>query len=61
MRGAGIGMLVITHYQRLLNYIVPDAVHVLWDGRIVQSGDKGLAMQLEANGYDWIKEELVTA
>jgi len=60
MRGAGIGMLIITHYQRLLNYIVPDVVHVLWDGRIVQSGDKGLALELEALGYDWIKEESVT-
>jgi len=53
-------MLIITHYQRLLNYIVPDVVHVLWDGRIVQSGDKGLALELEALGYDWIKEESVT-
>ena len=61
MRGTGSGMLVITHYQRLLNYIVPDVVHVLWDGRIVQSGGKELALELEANGYDWIKEELVTA
>jgi Fe-S cluster assembly ATP-binding protein len=46
--------LVITHYQRLLNYIVPDFVHVLWDGRIVKSGGKELALELEARGYDWI-------
>jgi Fe-S cluster assembly ATP-binding protein len=46
--------LVITHYQRLLNYIVPDFVHVLVDGRIVKSGDKSLALELEAKGYDWI-------
>ena len=46
--------LVITHYQRLLNYIVPDFVHVLVDGRIVKSGGKELALELEARGYDWI-------
>jgi len=46
--------LVITHYQRLLNYIVPDFVHVLVDGRIVRTGDKQLALELEAKGYDWI-------
>jgi Fe-S cluster assembly ATP-binding protein len=51
--------LVITHYQRLLNYIVPDFVHVLFDGRIVRSGDKRLALELESKGYDWIiKHEL---
>lgn len=49
--------LVITHYQRLLNYIVPDQVHVLMDGRIVKSGGKELALALEERGYDWIKEE----
>jgi Fe-S cluster assembly ATP-binding protein len=54
--------LVITHYQRLLNYIVPDFVHVLVDGRIVRTGDKKLAFELEEKGYDWIiKEEAVTA
>src|SRR6266550_6607492 len=54
--------LVITHYQRLLNYIVPDFVHVLYDGRIVRTGDKQLAMDLEEKGYDWVtKEELVPA
>ena len=46
--------LVITHYQRLLNYIVPDQVHVLHDGRIIKSGDKSLALELEKHGYDWI-------
>mgnify|MGYP000008481503 FL=1 len=50
--------IVVTHYQRLLNYIVPDYVHVLYDGRIVKSGDKSLALELEEKGYDWIKEEV---
>ncbi len=56
LRGPGLGALVITHYQRLLDYIVPDAVHVMYDGRIVKSGDKSLALELESKGYDWIKE-----
>ena len=51
-------VIVITHYQRLLDYIVPDFVHVLFDGKIVKSGGKELALQLEEKGYDWIKEEL---
>ena len=50
--------LVITHYQRLLDYIVPDFVHVLYDGKIVRTGGKELALELEEKGYDWIKEEL---
>jgi Fe-S cluster assembly ATP-binding protein len=50
--------IVVTHYQRLLDYIVPDYVHVLYNGRIVKSGDKNLALQLEEKGYDWIKEEV---
>tara|TARA_B100000212_G_scaffold189513_1_gene142868 strand:+ start:20 stop:775 length:756 start_codon:yes stop_codon:yes gene_type:complete len=50
-------ILVITHYQRLLDYIVPDYVHVLFDGKIVKSGNKNLALELEKKGYDWIKEE----
>jgi Fe-S cluster assembly ATP-binding protein len=50
--------IVITHYQRLLDYIVPDFVHVLYNGRIVKSGGKELALELEERGYDWIKEEL---
>jgi len=49
--------VVITHYQRLLDYIVPDFVHVLWDGRLVKSGGKGLALELEEKGYDWIKDQ----
>ena len=50
--------LVITHYQRLLDYIVPDVVHILYKGRIVKSGPKELALELEAKGYDWIKDEV---
>lgn len=50
-------VLVVTHYQRLLNYIVPDYVHVLANGRIIKSGDKNLALELEDKGYDWIKKE----
>ncbi|MBZ5666904.1 MAG: Fe-S cluster assembly ATPase SufC [Acidobacteriia bacterium] len=49
--------IVVTHYQRLLNYIVPDVVHVLVDGRIAKSGGKELALELEARGYDWLREE----
>ena len=49
--------VVVTHYQRLLDYIVPDFVHVLMDGKIVKSGDKNLALELEEKGYDWIKPE----
>ncbi|WP_375238061.1 Fe-S cluster assembly ATPase SufC [Aurantibacter sp.] len=51
-------VVVITHYQRLLDYIVPDFVHVLMDGKIVKSGDASLALELEKKGYDWIKEEV---
>jgi Fe-S cluster assembly ATP-binding protein len=51
-------VMVITHYQRLLDHIVPDFVHVLFDGKIVKSGDKNLALELEDKGYDWIKQEL---
>jgi Fe-S cluster assembly ATP-binding protein len=61
MRSPDLGVLLITHYQRLLDYIVPDYVHVMYDGRIVKSGDKNLAHELEAKGYDWIKKELATA
>jgi Fe-S cluster assembly ATP-binding protein len=57
MRGDNFGVLMITHYQRLLEYIVPDFVHVMMDGRIVKSGDKTLALELESRGYDWIKQE----
>ncbi|MCH2199427.1 MAG: Fe-S cluster assembly ATPase SufC [Flavobacteriales bacterium] len=58
MRSPERSFLVITHYQRLLDYIVPDVVHVLYKGRIVKSGPKELAMELEEKGYDWIKEEV---
>ena len=50
--------VVITHYQRLLDYIIPDYVHVLFNGKIVKSGNKDLAIELENKGYDWIKEEI---
>jgi Fe-S cluster assembly ATP-binding protein len=56
LRGPDVGMLVITHYQRLLNYIVPDKVHVMVEGQIVLTGDKDLALKLEAGGYDWVTE-----
>ncbi len=52
--------IIITHYQRLLDYIIPDFVHVLYDGKIVKSGGKELALELEVKGYDWIKEELAS-
>ena len=58
LRGEKLGILLITHYQRLLDYIVPDFVHVMFDGRIIKSGDKSLALELEAKGYDWVKKEL---
>lgn len=58
MRGPDRGMIVITHYQRLLEYIVPDKVHVMVDGRIVLSGDKDLALKLEKDGYEWATELL---
>jgi Fe-S cluster assembly ATP-binding protein len=52
--------ILVTHYQRLLNYVTPDHVHVLYQGRIVRSGDKGLAHELEAKGYDWIREAVAS-
>ena len=61
MKNPDRGILVITHYQRLLDYIVPDRVHVMWEGKIVRSGDKSLALELEDKGYDWIKEEVAVA
>ena len=57
LRSSENGFVVITHYQRLLDYIIPDFVHVIYDGRIVKSGGKGLALELEERGYDWIKEQ----
>ena len=58
LRGPNLGVLLITHYQRLLEYIVPDYVHVMVQGRIVRSGDKSLALELEEKGYDWIREQI---
>jgi len=58
LRRADNAVLIITHYQRLLDYIVPDFVHVLYQGRIVKSGGKELALELEEKGYDWIKDEV---
>jgi Fe-S cluster assembly ATP-binding protein len=61
LRNSERSFLVITHYQRLLDYIVPDFVHVLYKGRIVKSGDASLAKELEVKGYDWIKQEVEAA
>ncbi len=61
LRNKENAFIVITHYQRLLDYIVPDFVHVLYKGRIVKSGDKELAKELEVKGYDWIKQEVEAA
>jgi Fe-S cluster assembly ATP-binding protein len=61
LRSKNNATIVVTHYQRLLDYIVPDYVHVLYKGRIVKSGGKELALELEAKGYDWIKEEVEVA
>jgi Fe-S cluster assembly ATP-binding protein len=58
LRSADNAFLIITHYQRLLDYIVPDFVHIMYDGKIVKTGDKNLAIELEEKGYDWIKESL---
>jgi Fe-S cluster assembly ATP-binding protein len=58
LRDEGRSFLVITHYQRLLNYIVPDTVHVLVDGRIVRSGGKELALELEDKGYGWLEQQV---
>jgi Fe-S cluster assembly ATP-binding protein len=57
LRGPALGILLITHYQRLLNYIAPDVVHVLVGGRIVHTGGPELALQLEEKGYDWVRGE----
>jgi FeS assembly ATPase SufC len=56
LRGPDLGVLLITHYQRLLDYIIPDHVHVMVQGRIVRSGDKELALELEEKGYDWVRD-----
>jgi Fe-S cluster assembly ATP-binding protein len=60
LRSKNNAIIVVTHYQRLLEYIVPDFVHVLYKGRIVKSGTKELAIELEAKGYDWIKNEMAS-
>jgi len=57
LTGPDLGVLVITHYQRLLNYIKPDFVHIMLDGRIVESGGPDLALHLEEQGYDWVREK----
>lgn len=57
LRGPQVGVLVITHYQRILNYIKPDFVHIMLDGRIVETGGAELAMHLEEHGYDWLREK----
>jgi Fe-S cluster assembly ATP-binding protein len=59
LKNADNAFVIITHYQRLLDYIIPDFVHVLYDGQIVKTGDKNLALELEAKGYDWIKEAII--
>jgi Fe-S cluster assembly ATP-binding protein len=59
LRSPDRGFLVITHYQRLLDHIVPDVVHVMVDGRVVTSGDKDLALKLEAEGYDWLEKDFL--
>jgi Fe-S cluster assembly ATP-binding protein len=56
-REFNMGLMVITHYQRILNYITPDFVHILLDGRIVESGGPDLALSLEERGYDWVREK----
>ena len=56
--GPDIGIIIITHYQRILKYITPDRVHVMIDGRIVKSGGKELAEELEKKGYEWLKQEI---
>jgi Fe-S cluster assembly ATP-binding protein len=61
LRGPDRAIIVVTHYQRLLNYIQPDFVHVMLDGRLVKSGDKSLALELEAHGYDWVEKEVQAA
>jgi len=61
MRSADRAMVLVTHYQRLLDYIEPDYVHVLSDGRILRSGDKSLALELERRGYDWVRQEAQVA
>lgn len=56
-KGPNMGVLIITHYQRILNYLRPDFVHIMYDGRIVESGGEKLALELEEHGYDWVREK----
>ena len=58
LRGPELGVLVITHYQRILNYIKPDVVHIMMGGRVVESGGAELALHLEEHGYDWLREKI---
>jgi Fe-S cluster assembly ATP-binding protein len=57
LRSPERAIVMVTHYQRLLDYIEPDYVHVLWDGRILRTGDRTLALELEKRGYDWVRQE----
>jgi Fe-S cluster assembly ATP-binding protein len=57
LKGPKTGVMVITHYQRILNYIQPEFVHIMYNGRIVESGGKDLALRLEEQGYDWVREK----
>jgi Fe-S cluster assembly ATP-binding protein len=57
LKGPDLGVLVITHYQRILNYIKPDFVHVMYEGRVVESGGPDLALKLEETGYEWVREK----
>jgi Fe-S cluster assembly ATP-binding protein len=57
VKGPNMGVMVITHYQRILNYIKPDFVHIMFNGRIVESGDQELSLLLEDEGYDWVREK----
>jgi Fe-S cluster assembly ATP-binding protein len=61
LRGPDLGVLVITHYQRILNYIKPDVVHIMMDGRVVESGGPDLALHLEEHGYEWVRERFEAA
>ncbi|MEN6393316.1 MAG: Fe-S cluster assembly ATPase SufC [Anaerolineaceae bacterium] len=61
LRGPNLGILVITHYQRILNYIIPEFVHIMMDGRIIESGGPELALRLEEHGYNWLRDKAETA
>ncbi len=58
IKGSKMGILLITHYQRILNYVTPDKVHIMVDGKIVKSDDKKLALKVEKKGYEWIKDSV---